>query len=390
MALPIRFFTIVLNGMPFLRHHLPVFQQLSVPWEWHIAEGLADLRHDTAWSLRKRWSIRKPFRLQSSGWLPAADARRRPQHRRHQRISRRNRGCSIHGSKSGASRSARSGTANGKWCKRPAADLKTETLLWQIDSDELWTADQIHAAHEMFAPVARENGGPILVPLSRRTGIGNRRSGRLWQRAGRMAADLASPAGRRCGERTSRRCWFATGRAAVRQRLYAGRDRGPRPRLRALCLRDRRSRLRSRKPITAIRTPSGIGTSCSRPSPRSSWSAICPGCAIRFAWAIGPRPDWPITIRPLDNGRWPNRAGRVERQSPRPEASRPSSIVRCWPRICCCSNRPPLLLFHTLAAAESRQASTHLDGWRRRKRVGSPLRLNSSRKVRPWPTVVVH
>src|ERR1700733_14549683 len=70
MGLPIRFFTIVLNGMPFLRHHLPVFQKLSVDWEWHIAEGLADLRHDTAWSLRKRWSIRKPFRLQSSGWLP--------------------------------------------------------------------------------------------------------------------------------------------------------------------------------------------------------------------------------------------------------------------------------------------------------------------------------
>jgi hypothetical protein len=30
------------------------------------------------------------------------------------------------------------------------AGLSTETLLWQIDSDELWTADQIQAAHQMF------------------------------------------------------------------------------------------------------------------------------------------------------------------------------------------------------------------------------------------------
>ena len=70
MATPIRFFTIVLNGMPFLRYHLSMMQKLTIPWEWHIAEGLAELRHDTAWSVRKRWTWRKPFRLQTTGWLP--------------------------------------------------------------------------------------------------------------------------------------------------------------------------------------------------------------------------------------------------------------------------------------------------------------------------------
>ncbi|HMD53389.1 MAG TPA: hypothetical protein VKJ65_02430, partial [Phycisphaerae bacterium] len=50
-SLPIHFFTIVLNGEPFIRHHLERFQKLSIPWHWHIVEGLADLKHDTAWSL---------------------------------------------------------------------------------------------------------------------------------------------------------------------------------------------------------------------------------------------------------------------------------------------------------------------------------------------------
>ncbi len=47
MATPIRFFTIVLNGMPFLRYHLPMLQKLTIPWEWHIAEGIgrAAARH---------------------------------------------------------------------------------------------------------------------------------------------------------------------------------------------------------------------------------------------------------------------------------------------------------------------------------------------------------
>ena len=150
MPLPIRFFTIVLNGMPFVRHHLPVFQQLSVPWEWHIAEGLADLRHDTAWSLRKRWSIRKPFRLQSRGWLP---------HEMHAG------GRSIDGTSQYLDEIAAL-DARVKVFRKPVgsfwdgkremvqtacANLAGETLLWQVDSDELWTAEQIHAVQAMFA-----------------------------------------------------------------------------------------------------------------------------------------------------------------------------------------------------------------------------------------------
>ena len=50
--LPLHIITMVLNGEPFIRHHIDQFARLSIPWHWHIVEGVAALRHDTAWSLR--------------------------------------------------------------------------------------------------------------------------------------------------------------------------------------------------------------------------------------------------------------------------------------------------------------------------------------------------
>jgi len=49
--LPIHFFTIVLNGEPFIRHHIDEFAKLPFSWHWHIIEGVAELKHDTAWSV---------------------------------------------------------------------------------------------------------------------------------------------------------------------------------------------------------------------------------------------------------------------------------------------------------------------------------------------------
>lgn len=48
---PIHFFTIVLNGKPFIKYHINIFKQLPCQWHWHIVEGVAQLNHDTAWSL---------------------------------------------------------------------------------------------------------------------------------------------------------------------------------------------------------------------------------------------------------------------------------------------------------------------------------------------------
>ena len=48
--MPVHFFTIVLNGQPFIRHHIEQLRQLPFRWHWHIIEGVAELNDDTAWS----------------------------------------------------------------------------------------------------------------------------------------------------------------------------------------------------------------------------------------------------------------------------------------------------------------------------------------------------
>src|SRR5687767_5013444 len=49
--LPVHFFTIVLNGEPYVRHHVGQMKRLPFRWHWHVVEGVAELKHDTAWSL---------------------------------------------------------------------------------------------------------------------------------------------------------------------------------------------------------------------------------------------------------------------------------------------------------------------------------------------------
>lgn len=42
--LKIHFFTIVLNGMPFIEKHIETFSKISPDWHWHIIEGVAALK----------------------------------------------------------------------------------------------------------------------------------------------------------------------------------------------------------------------------------------------------------------------------------------------------------------------------------------------------------
>ncbi len=41
--------TIVLDGEPFIERHLPIFEKLSIPWFWRVAEGAANNVHCTSW-----------------------------------------------------------------------------------------------------------------------------------------------------------------------------------------------------------------------------------------------------------------------------------------------------------------------------------------------------
>jgi len=178
--LPIHFFTLVLNGMPFVRHHIEVFRTLQVPWSWHIVEGVASLSHDTAWS------------LENGGRIPDCFHRE---------------GRSVDGTTEYLDELARAFPGqvvvhrkepghywDGKleMVRAPLSRIEGESLLWQVDVDELWTSDQVHTVHRLFSRDPRKRAayywchffvGPDLV-LASRNCYGNQPAGewlRTWR-----------------------------------------------------------------------------------------------------------------------------------------------------------------------------------------------------------------
>ncbi|MDA8140089.1 MAG: glycosyltransferase [Desulfobacteraceae bacterium] len=137
-VLPTHFFTIVLNGMPFIEYHIEVFKALNLPWHWHIIEGVADHAHDTAWGKANGGRIPAEYHhngLSVDGTTAYLDelARRHPAH------------ITLYRPLAG-----RFWDGKLAMVSAPMANLPAECLLWQIDADELWTADQIRRMHAMF------------------------------------------------------------------------------------------------------------------------------------------------------------------------------------------------------------------------------------------------
>ena len=137
-ALPVQFFTIVLNGMPFIERHIDELRKLSVAWHWHIVEGIAELMHDTKWS--KSLGGRADASLHRNGLstdgtseyldrLAAAEPDRvtiyRPPPGQHWQ---------------------------GKLAmvRAPLANIREECLLWEVDVDEFWSAPQIERMRQRF------------------------------------------------------------------------------------------------------------------------------------------------------------------------------------------------------------------------------------------------
>ena len=137
-ALPIHFFTIVLNGEPFIRYHETVFLGLTVPWHWHIVEGVASLKHDTAWSVAEGGHIADSVHDRgrsndgTSAYLDEL-AKRFPEN------------VTIY-------RKPLDEFWDGKreMVNAPLPNIEEECLLWQVDSDELWTSEQINTVHRLF------------------------------------------------------------------------------------------------------------------------------------------------------------------------------------------------------------------------------------------------
>ena len=135
---PVHYFTIVLNGEPFIRHHIEVLKQLPFRWHWHIVEGAATLTHDTARN-------------------PGVDASLPDDRHRN--------GLSIDGTSAYlddlASRFPGQVTlyrppAGRLWdgkiamVSEPLKHIFEDAILWEIDADELWTREQLEEGRRMF------------------------------------------------------------------------------------------------------------------------------------------------------------------------------------------------------------------------------------------------
>lgn len=137
--LPIHFLTIVLNGKPFIQYHIERFKQLPFRWHWHIVEGVAELKHDTAWALETGGRISGEIHhngLSNDGTTEYLDklAQEFPEN------------ITIY-------RKPPHQFWDGKleMVNKPLENIQEPCLIWQVDADELWTADQLSRCRALFA-----------------------------------------------------------------------------------------------------------------------------------------------------------------------------------------------------------------------------------------------
>ncbi|MEH2253605.1 class I SAM-dependent methyltransferase [Nostoc sp.] len=136
--LPIHFFTIVLNGQPFIHYHIEIFKQLPFKWHWHIIEGVADLKHDSAWSVPLGGRI--------------SDEIHHNGHSHDGTTEYLNELAELYPDKVTIYRKPEGIFWDGKreMVNAPLADIQEECLLWQVDVDELWTLEQVCTGRQIF------------------------------------------------------------------------------------------------------------------------------------------------------------------------------------------------------------------------------------------------
>ena len=135
---PIHFFTIVLNGMPFIEYHIDVLKELPYNWHWHIIEGVADLNHDTQWSKLLGGRVDSIFHkngLSNDGTTEYLNqlARSFPNN------------VSLYRKRDGKFWDGKVDMVNA-----PINSLPNYCLLWEIDADEFWDGENISKMVEMF------------------------------------------------------------------------------------------------------------------------------------------------------------------------------------------------------------------------------------------------
>ena len=124
--------------MPFIRHHERVLRGLEVPWRWRIVEGVAELKNDTAWSLK------------TGGYFPCGMARD---------------GLSVDGTSAYLNRLEKLHPKKIRIIRQKAAlpwagkvamvqaamqGVRDGDLLFQLDSDELWSRSRLEQVMKLF------------------------------------------------------------------------------------------------------------------------------------------------------------------------------------------------------------------------------------------------
>lgn len=121
----IHFFTIVLDGMPWVTRHHESFRHLRQKWDWTVVEGVAQNTACTAWCNKLEPRLSKDGTHSFLNQLTNRDTRVR---HRFQPVW----------------------PGKVAMCNAALETMKTPGLLWQVDVDEVWTPEQIEAVAKLF------------------------------------------------------------------------------------------------------------------------------------------------------------------------------------------------------------------------------------------------
>lgn len=118
-------YTLVLDGLPFLRYHLPVFEKLSIEWKWVIVHGRARNTGST------KWCKEIPARLSTDGTTDYLDSIRS-----HPNVTILEKPDWVGG--------------KDEMVNAALEQFDEEGVLLQVDSDEAWETSQLEKIVQTF------------------------------------------------------------------------------------------------------------------------------------------------------------------------------------------------------------------------------------------------
>jgi hypothetical protein len=134
----IHFFTIVLNGMPFIEYHINMMKELPYNWHWHIVEGVAEPTHSYSWTSMHGGTFRHNFHkkgLSNDGTTEYLN----------KLIQIYPDQVSIYRKRGGKFWYGKLEMVNA-----PIDSLPDNCLLWEIDVDEFWDKENVINMVNMF------------------------------------------------------------------------------------------------------------------------------------------------------------------------------------------------------------------------------------------------